>query len=373
MPTNGPAGNTGGALPSAQHVPIDHDAHVVTQYGCCTVTQQPRLDSLVFAALLALVLVTVCAVSAVMRGPRRRRIAMVLGAILGWTGLAVVAQSLPVGAEHVLAEPRPDETVCRDGEPRVCPWPESAADLPAVGGWLSSAWDVWEGQGFDLDRPVTVSDFAVDPDLPALGYRRGSGQAQTTANAAYLELVTRGGGGMCAVEVPGVQGRGCDQISAQATHPRLQFLPVLTAVALAWAVRLRDDPRERFAHRPPVLLDVGLLAAGTMLSALTTSLVILLVSASALAVKAFVAWGYVFSIGVLTLLMRFMTVHYAAASLAVIHTTLFSVSFLFQPHGRFIGLIAQGAPPVLAWSVSAAVWVCGLLVLMRASGGVGRR
>lgn len=175
------------------------------QYGCCTSAQQPRLDSLGFALGAAGVLLAVCLLAATMGGMRRRRNAVALGLVVGSSLLVLAARTLPVGEEHVLAEPRPDETVCQAGEPEVCLWPESADDLPAVSSWLVSAWDAWTQRGVDLDRPAIISDYSADPDTPGLGYQVGAGQAQTVANAAYTGLVTRGGGGMCAFEAEGVQ------------------------------------------------------------------------------------------------------------------------------------------------------------------------
>lgn len=154
---------------------------------------------------------------------------------------------------------------------------------------------------------------------------------------------------------------GAGLTGALAPDERLQFVPVLSAIALAWAVRLRDDPRERLAHRPPRLLDAGLLVVGTVLSALTTSLVILVVNSSQLLLHSFIVWGTLFSVGVLALLMRFTTAQSATALLALLQATLFTARYVFEPYGRVIGLIAKDSPPLLAWTVSTAMWVCGLV------------
>lgn len=156
---------------------------------------------------------------------------------------------------------------------------------------------------------------------------------------------------------------GAGLAGALAPHERLQFLPVVTAVVLAWSMRMRDDPRERHAHRPPYLQDAGLLVAGTVMSTLTIVVVIAVVNETQVILHLFLLWGTFFSVGVLALGMRFTTCTNAAALLAVLQTALFTASYVFGPQGRVIGLIAKDSPPQLAWTVSIALWLAGLSLL----------
>lgn len=175
------------------------------QYGCCGPTTVPDRAALLFSILLSSALLMVAFAAA-----HSRRTALRRGVLLGSLGLVAIvfvlaARTLPVGAKYVLADPRPDETVCRQGKPTVCLWPENAEALPDVSSWLGSAYSSWADVAPDLPLPPRVSDAVHEAGAPGLGYRPGASRAQVQANSAYGALVDLGGNGMCAQEVPGLQ------------------------------------------------------------------------------------------------------------------------------------------------------------------------
>lgn len=175
------------------------------QYGCCTSAQQPIAASLLFALGLAAILLAVsrAAAAAPTRGARAKALAS--ASTIAGAALVGVAMSVPVGRTFGLAEPRPDETVCRGGQPVTCLWPEDAADVDLVATWVSDAYRAWSDNPLGADPPEQLSEFTGNPGQHYLGFTPGVSRPQLAANVAYADLMTRGGGGMCAAEAPDVQ------------------------------------------------------------------------------------------------------------------------------------------------------------------------
>lgn len=152
-------------------------------------------------------------------------------------------------------------------------------------------------------------------------------------------------------------------LAALAPSERLQFLPVLPAVVLAWSLRSRDDAREVWAPRSPGPHDAALLACATLLFIATTVAAIAVLAPEQLALHQFVVWSSFFSVGLLGLLTSVSRLPTAAATLVLVQLTSFFVQYLFRPHGPLIALISQTSPPALGWSVSLATWAAGVAVI----------
>lgn len=174
------------------------------QYGCCTPTSRPDPAALWFTMGLAAALIGTAWISSV-HDRVRRRATLSLGLGASAAGLSLAASLLPLGDQYLLAQPRPDETVCLGSEPQVCLWPENRQDLPVVSDSLGDAHGAWVQAALPLPLPDRVSDYTDEVDGPGLNYLPGTDRAQVQANAAYSALIAHGGGGYCAQEVPGVQ------------------------------------------------------------------------------------------------------------------------------------------------------------------------
>lgn len=174
-----------------------------------------------------------------------------------------------------------------------------------------------------------------------------------------------------------VLGLTTGSLAAFAPSERLQFLPVVAVTLVAWSVRLRDTDREIDAYRSPGRYDAALYVASTAVFLATTAATTATFAPHQLRPHHFVLWGALFSFGLLGVLTRFLPVPAAAGSVVLVHLTLFTVQYLFRPHGPWLALIAQSSPPLLAWPVSLATWVAGVALVgtarhRRRRGGSGR-
>ena len=152
-------------------------------------------------------------------------------------------------------------------------------------------------------------------------------------------------------------------LAAFAPSERLQFLPVLPVILLAWSLRSRDDAREVWTPRSPGALDSALLAVATLTYGATTVTAVAVLAPEQLVPHHFVLWGTFFSVGLLGLIATVSRLPTAATAVLVIQTTSFVVQYLFRPHGPVLAMISESSPPELAWPVSLATWAAGLAMV----------
>lgn len=164
------------------------------QVGCCDLAYRPAWPVL----MVGFVVLGLLSAAAVLAGrPWRRRAPVLLaGLTVALTTGSLLAAGGPYADSFEMVERRPDATVCRDGDPQVCLWPESAGHLERIGVLLGEAQERLRQQGGPLLSDV-VSDYSPSKAVPGLGFLDGASDAQVVANAAYTTLTQQAGATAC--------------------------------------------------------------------------------------------------------------------------------------------------------------------------------